>query len=356
MSAIQPWQRNESTALVVRHLQGGDCVALPSAATYELTASAFRPDAVERIGALGRPALVVSDFAELADWLPLLAGAPVRLFRKLGAGPVVLEADAGHASGLWRRLPERVRQLVEHDGRIRVRWPLHPVWREMVAAGVPLVSTAIPAGVTAEETARVLGGQAACIIDAGPAQHARAPTVVRAVGRRCVLEQAGALAAAQIDELARCRIVFICTGNTCRSPMAQALCVKMLADALGCGVNELAKHGYSVQSAGLAAMMGAQATPDAVKAAAELGVDLGQHSSRMVTREMLEWADFLFAMTQGHCWTLESVPIAMPAPRMLAPTGVDIADPMGGTWVDYKACAQQLRDCLQQRLPEILES
>jgi L-threonylcarbamoyladenylate synthase len=356
MAEILPWQPNESCSLVMRHLVLGDCVALPTESTYELVASALHPDAVARLRQVGQPAVVISDHAELADWLPLLRGAAARLIRKMGAGPITLYADAGFASGLWSRLPQATRQQVVQDNRIAVRCPDQPIWGELRQAGIPLVSTPIPAAVNAAETARLLRDRAACIVDAGPTSIAAMPTVVRSVGRRCVVQQPGAVSAEQIDELAQCRIVFICTGNTCRSPMAQALCAKLLADALGCAPGQLKERGYCVQSAGLAAMTGAEASSEAVSVAAELGAELKEHSSQMVTLELLQWADFLFGMTAGHCWTLESIPVPMPAPRMLAIDGTDVSDPIGGAQSDYKTCAHQILESLQQRLPELLES
>jgi L-threonylcarbamoyladenylate synthase len=356
MAVITPWQPNESCSLVMRHLALGDCVALPTESTHELVASAFQPDAVGRVRQFGQPALVISDYAELADWLPLLHGAAERLFRKMGAGPITLRAEAGFAFGLWSRLPEATRQHVVQDNCIAIRWPNHAIWSELRQVGVPLVSTPIPGGVNAAETARLLGDQATCIVDAGVASIAAAPTVVRAAGRRCLVEKPGAMSTDQIDELALCRILFICTGNTCRSPMAQALCANLLAGALSCAPGDLKERGFCVQSAGLAAMIGTQASPEAVSVVAELGAELAEHSSRMVTLELLQWADYLFGMTAGHCWTLESIPAPMPTPRMLAADGTDIADPIGGAWSDYKTCAQQILESLQQCLPELLES
>src|SRR5207253_3189276 len=104
----------------------------------------------------------------------------------------------------------------------------------------------------------------------------------------------------EIEEAAPCRIVFVCTGNTCRSPLAEGLCRQLLADHLRCAAEELGKRGFCVQSAGLAAMIGAEATPEAVAAAAELGADLTGHGSRPLTIEMLLQADRLFAMTASH--------------------------------------------------------
>lgn len=352
MADIHPWQPSAASEAAARRLAAGHCVALPTDSGYALTASALEPAAVERLRAIGRPAFAISEFAELFDWLPLLRGAAVRLLRKAGPASIVMEADAGFASGLWRRLPEATRQQTAGDGRIWVRWCGHPIWPELREAGIPLVIAEIPNATGAAEASAF----ADCVMDAGPASAGQAPAVVQALGRRIKVQSVGSLTAEQIEELALCRILFICTGNTCRSPMARALCEKLLGDALGCTASELRQRGYCVQSAGLAAMTGCEASPDAVKVVQELGAELNGHCSQMVTRDLLEQSDFLFGMTAGHCWTLESIPLAMPTPRLLAPDGSDIADPIGGTSADYKTCAQQILDCLKQRLPELLEA
>ena len=357
MTAFIPLKAHESYDVVIRHLFEGRCVAIPSEATYEVVASALNPDALAGLAMNQQPAVVLFDYAELFDWMPRLRGAGARLFRRLGPGPVVLRADGAFSSGLWTRLPAESRRLVTTNGLLAVRWPAHPGWSELRRAGLPLIAVSVTNGYTAEETAKLVGDQAASIVDAGPTQYGKLPSLVRVDGNRCVLERAGVLSQDEVDELAMTRIVFVCTGNTCRSPLAEAICTKLLADHLGCPPADLKQHGFCVQSAGLAAMMGNNASPDAVRVAADLGADLSRHNSRMITREMLHGADHLFGMTAGHCYTLESVLMdGMPLPRLLSGRFEDIADPIGGELADYRTCAHQILACLQARLPELLES
>ena len=355
MALVLPWQPNETCSVVIRHLAQGKCVVLPTEATYELVGSALHPESVAILGTNPDPAVVLFDYAELFDWMRLLGGAAVRMFRKLGPGPLQVRANGGYSNGVWARLPADAQRLTATDGLLRVRWPAHPVWNEVRQAGLPLLSTPL-AAVTAAEAAALVDGNAACVVDAGPTQYAGLPTIVRIDGA-CVVERPGILTQEQIDELALCRILFICTGNTCRSPLAETLCAKLLADHWGRPAAELKQLGFCVQSAGLAAMMGNRASAEAVTAASDLGVDLSQHKSAMVTMDMLVWADHLLGMTAGHCYTLESIlGEGMTPPRPLSPTFEDISDPIGGALADYRTCATQILACLRARLPEWLES
>jgi protein-tyrosine phosphatase len=310
---------------------------------------------LSRYAQKSRPAVVVTDVAQVGDWLPLLSGAAARLVRKLGAGPYALQADAGSARGLRARLPAAAVGLVGAP-ELCVRLSEHPIWVELERADLPLVSIPLSAA-NAEEAARLVGDAAVCIVDAGATEHKALPSLVRSRGRRCEMVAEGALKRDHFEELTLCRILFICTGNTCRSPMAEALCTKLLCDRLGCTAAEMRANGYVVQSAGLAAMTGSLAATEALDVVASLGGDLSRHQSCMVSLEMLLWADFVFTMTTGHLDTLESVAVPnLPTPRLLSPGRVDIADPIGGTITDYRSCAQQIIDSLNARLPEILEA
>jgi protein-tyrosine-phosphatase len=146
--------------------------------------------------------------------------------------------------------------------------------------------------------------------------------------------------AAEARPSAPCRIVFVCTGNTCRSPMAEAIGKKLLADRLGCSIDELPAKGFTVLSAGLAAGAGLPAAEEAVAIAEAIGVDLSKHQSRLLTPELAAEATHLLGMTRGHVQAIEDM-LGVKA-RLLSPEGDDVEDPIGQPFAVYEQCAYQM--------------
>jgi protein-tyrosine phosphatase len=151
-------------------------------------------------------------------------------------------------------------------------------------------------------------------------------------------------------------ILFVCTGNTCRSPLAEVLCRKMLADRLGVGADELAARGFAVGSAGVAALVGDEATPEAAEVARELGADLAGHRSQPVTPEQLAAATDVIAMTAAHAQMLAwRFPGQGPAVTLLSPDG-DLPDPFGSDLGVYRECARSIQLHLDRLVKEWVDS
>ncbi|MDO4269981.1 MAG: low molecular weight protein arginine phosphatase [Eubacteriales bacterium] len=127
-------------------------------------------------------------------------------------------------------------------------------------------------------------------------------------------------------------IIFICTGNTCRSPMAEGLFRSH-------GGEE--KTGLTAVSAGLFTQDGLPASQNAQTAAKELGADLSRHRSRLLTPEMARGAKYLVCMTGAHYDTLcERFPDCRDKIFTLLPT--DISDPFGGDLETYRRAAAEI--------------
>ncbi len=148
-----------------------------------------------------------------------------------------------------------------------------------------------------------------------------------------------------------CSVLFVCTGNTCRSPMAEALCKRLLADRLGCDPAELEGRGFVVRSAGVAAFPGDVAAGPAVEAVRELGADLTSHQSRPVNPELLAEATHVFAVTRAHAAALAArFPGVGPPPELLCGSD-DLNDPLGGDLELYRECARTIRGHLERLVP-----
>jgi L-threonylcarbamoyladenylate synthase len=178
--------------------------------------------------------------------------------------------------------------------------------------------------------------------------------VLKVSGNGWKILREGVLSAAQIERQSARMILFVCTGNTCRSPLAEGLCKKLLAERLGCAPEELPQRGFVVLSAGLAAMTGAGAAAEAVDVAREHGVDLRGHVSRPLTQGLLSQADYVIGMTRTHLLALAAQPVNSGAAfRLLSADGEDLSDPIGSDRLVYLQCAEQITHHLQKLLPEL---
>ena len=143
-------------------------------------------------------------------------------------------------------------------------------------------------------------------------------------------------------------ILFVCTGNVCRSPMAEGLFRHALSG----------RGDYRVLSAGLGAVDGQPPSTFAIQAMRELGIDISQQRSRMLTAEVVRQADFIFGMTHNH---VDTVTLLYPQvadktfllrefDETLDPYEKDISDPIGGSYEVYINC----RDQIEQGIASLL--
>lgn len=139
-------------------------------------------------------------------------------------------------------------------------------------------------------------------------------------------------------------ILFVCTGNTCRSPMAEA-------------IMKHKKQDWKVQSAGIYAAAGSRAAVHAVQVLVESGIAI-DHASKAMSADVANWADVIFTMTVNHkqavlssfaaaagkVWTLK---------EFVHGRQGDVADPYGGSMEDYRRTYEELDELITQALRKL---
>lgn len=372
MAKILDWTSSEDTRdivhVIVQALVEGQLVALPAETAYHVFATGLNLDAVKKLVALANekrvrmPTVFLRSPQEALDYSPGMSPVAMRGVNRGWPGPLILELPIDAPGSLANQLPSGIKELLVTDSRfLSQRVAAHPVIREaMKLMPGPLVAASVVDGDSAvcegPKVAQHVGDDVTFTVNDGATQYGGFASAVRVEGNQCTLRYDGVVEQPIVNELFQLAIMLVCTGNTCRSPMAEVILKDLITKRFPEWMDPQRPAAF-VTSAGLSAFPGGPASHEAQIVMKQRGLDLRRHQSMPVTERSLRHADIVLTMTNSHrSAILEQAPELSHKIRLLSGSTDDVSDPFGGSESVYAACADQITEYLASWVEDLEES
>lgn len=321
-------------------LKNGGLVVFPTETVYGIAANILNKDTINRLYEIKkRPqdkpfSVHIADFDSLRQLEISLPKDAERIARRFWPGPLTLVAFNEKKEKIGLRMPDNMIAFLL-----------------IKKAGVPVVAPSANLSgnkppVSAEEVLSEMDGHVDIILDGGRARIGIESTVMDVTEKPFKILRQGAIP--QKDALTDYTLLFVCTGNSCRSVMAKGLMEKFVNEA------DLADKVH-IDSAGTSTFAGIGAAPNTVSVMREEGVDVSGHIGKNINKDMLKRSDIVFVMEKAHKNFIVNIMPEMKDKIRLLREGQDIPDPIGRSLEEYRNVRAVIKGEVQDVFLEIFK-
>ena len=348
-------------------IDAGGLVAFPTETVYGIACRVETDSLIKLDNLKGRDpdkhyTLHISQKDDVDKYLPTVGPRAQKLIKNAWPGPltIVFELDRQDIEKQQTRLEKQVFESLYKDNSIGIRCPdnriasiLLRLTRNPVVAPSANITGQSPAA-DADQVLAQFSGQIELLLDAGPCKYKKSSTVVKIGKEGLEILRPGVYSQADIEAMSEVKFLFVCTGNSCRSPMAEGMFRKYLAEKLQCEVDYLDRMGYKMFSAGVMNMAGLPASAEAIAACAAKGIDIEAHKSRTLSQQLVEDCDFIFAMGRMHRERVTALSPEAANKCVLLAENKEIPDPIGQPQQVYNSCAELIEEAVKKRIGELV--